>query len=600
MANTILKKVHVNYLAVTPISEILFKPNLLNSHFAFLADKQDYANVYKKAFVAAHKQGNKNKNMQSTRLPFVRKLGQLKPLAGHEIKNSPLYKTGFKNGGIHGLLDPNDSILYFLPLKLIPNWKITTNKDAATKCGLTKFRCKLLTKIYPLGMVSYQMRLSFLFENGIDIEQFIHLLSNLKTTGIMHRHGESVDPNSVIKTMHDTLLLDLAKNTDLIKNKSVQEIHRIIMIEDAVGPIDRQTNRKELAALISLQNESSTLTDTFVSSRIDASFEGMRIGQFIIFHPQATILNPVGILVKNPEYKSYVMKCMRSNFTSIVEIATIAKNFSTAIQSILEKLISNPDLFGVEESTLATTVENLLQSKLFDEHLLNFTGGHNMLYDIIDKKIGISESTKSCVYNLGDLKEKLEKKMFTIPEQIEAGKIIADLDDIYKISKEIADKDPFQVAEQQTLASALSASASDTRNKLMAYMRKYNEMKNEPFAQQGEMLKLHTSIYSLILDTYRTDILPQFQQLTQKVLDNAEQIKKIANEKRTAKAAIESPDEVENNIRAAKDEIQSALQLKPSSEPISTISNFVVKVRPYAEKIIKAAKIALSIIAIFI
>ncbi len=600
MADTRLKKVHVNFLTVSPLLEILFKPNLLDGHFAFLSNKEDYANVYKKAFFDARKRDNTNVKISSTMLPFVRSLGQLKPLAGHEIKNSPLYRAGFKNGNLHRLLDPNEPALYLLPLKLIPNWRFSIDNQAAIKYGLTKFRCKPLAKIYPLGMASYQMRLSFLFENGIDIEQFVDLASNLKDARIMRRHGKPVDPDLVIQMMHKTLLSGLVKDAWLAEDISVQKTHRIITIGDVDGSIEQQTNRKELAALIGLANGISTLSDSFVSSHIGASFEGVRTGQFIMFHPKATILNPVDIKLRNPKYKSYVMKCMRSNFTSVVEIATLIKNFSTAVQSLSQKLIGNPDLFGVQRDTLATTVEKLLLSRLFDRHLLDFTGGHNMLYQIVDEKIGISKSTQSCVYYLAQLKETLEKKMFSIPEQIEAGKIVEDLDSIYRISKEIADKNPFQVAEQQTMASVLSESASDTRNKLMAYMKKYNEMRREPFAQQGEMLRLETSIYSLILDTHRTEILPRFQQLTQKVLDNAEQIKKVANEKRTAGDPIEPPDEIENNIKAAKSEIESALQSKLGDQPTSTISNFVAKVRPYTEKIIKAAKIALSIIAIFI
>ena len=57
---------------------------------------------------------------------------------------------------------------------------------------------------------------------------------------------------------------------------------------------------------------------------------------------------------------------------------------------------------------------------------------------------------------------------------------------------------------------------------------------------------------------------------------------------------------MERELTEAKSEIETAKQDSSTQETFSTVSGFVAKAKPYVEKIIKGANIALKLMALFI
>jgi hypothetical protein len=178
-----------------------------------------------------------------------------------------------------------------------------------------------------------------------------------------------------------------------------------------------------------------------------------------------------------------------------------------------------------------------------------------------------------------------------IQEQVEFDNIIRDLDRIFGVCKILVDENPMQLSDQLSLAKAVMNLSQSTRDDLRTSIEQYNDLQRKPFSSKEDTFKLKTYTYQLVLSTYRRDILPKFQELTEKILDKENDIKAIADEKRAKGVSVSTPPEIERSLKEAKDEVASVTHEGTGEETFSDITSFAGRATPYVEKIIKAANI---------
>ena len=80
-----------------------------------------------------------------------------------------------------------------------------------------------------------------------------------------------------------------------------------------------------------------------IENKIGSMFSGEYIDQFIRVQPSSSVIY-APYPSDDPKYNSYVEKCMRRNYTSIVEAVTVQNQFTKSTIGILKNLLNMRDL----------------------------------------------------------------------------------------------------------------------------------------------------------------------------------------------------------------------------------------------------------------
>jgi hypothetical protein len=161
-------------------------------------------------------------------------------------------------------------------------------------------------------------------------------------------------------------------------------------------------------------------------------------------------------------------------------------------------------------------------------------------------------------------------------------------------------KSPTQLSDQANLAKAISDTAQKTRDALRTAVDQYRELEGNPFPDQRDLFNLKSYINKLVLTNFNNEILLSFQNFIEGILDKKDQITDIVNQRRQTGHNVPPEPEVDSVLKQAKDEIASAKQNTTVNQTFDSISNFATKAKPYVEKIIKGAKIALTVMGMFV
>jgi len=590
------KKIHVNYVTTAPIVELLLKPNMIASPFSFLKNLKSYTDLYRKSFFHLHTIRNEKNPKGKIRNIYIKGLGKLEPIAGHELKNSPLYKA--KGGNISHILGKRGAGIRTLPMKSFSNWRITLESNLLEKDE--KFTCSPLVKIYPFGLVSYQVRIFLASKTGIDVKRFISLMKNIQELKVLDASGNKYSALSLIKKFHDTILENVITSGRMREDRIFSPVHRVVDISVMDGRLSTAKNDKELAAIIGLKQQWERLSTSYVEKYLGHFILGDYEGHFIFFHPLCTLIyapNPA----LDPMYDSYIGKCIRNNYTSIVEMATLQSHFSQVLRRPLLSRLEKPPITLEGKEKLQTWLDELttgydwmLQPEYFPRL---FKGAYEEFFDIIQESIGLERRTAENLKLISDIILKLKEVVTTLSiiDQVELGEIVNHLDEIYKICDTFSNENPLQLSSEVTLANAIKINSAKIRNSLMTQIEMYNDLGSEPFATKQEQFKLKSSIYNLVLSNYRTQILPNFQEFVEQILEKEDEVKSVSNEKREQGTIVPKEKEASQAINDAKELISEAKELQ-TSETFSEIKGFATKAKPYVEKIISAAKIVFTVL----
>lgn len=401
-----LKKVIISYMSVAPILEIVLNPDSINKPFLFFTNLKGYSIFYKECFIQQYKKGEKGQ--KNSRRRFVRGLGEFKTYAGHELKNLPLCKS--MGGNIDSILKRSNNDLLMFPFKLKPNWKIKLDPNIFNSKDV-QTQCMALVKMYAFGMISYEIRIRMKSDQGIDLEELIKMMSSVKDRDVLITNKGKFNALSIIKKIDETIRKDIIDKEFVPNETEFSKIHRILSINSADSTLDPEKNRKELAALVGLMLQWNKLSKHYIKTHLGRSLAGIFEDQFFFFHPSCTIIYPANPATK-PKFNAYIRKCLRTNFTSIVETATIQRQFADSMEKFLQKALDKSPYTPKQEEEFRIlldrikTAENLLINEYFDNY---FVGAHQDFFHIIQEMIGLKKITKKSLNKLNNFKKEVLK-----------------------------------------------------------------------------------------------------------------------------------------------------------------------------------------------
>ncbi|MFX0116459.1 MAG: hypothetical protein ACFFB3_18055 [Candidatus Hodarchaeota archaeon] len=394
-----ISKVHLNYVTSAPILEFLIEPKAVHPIYSFFTNLDDYVERYRTIFLQSHRRRIGRNTVVRQRSPFLKGLGQLETLSGHEVRNLPMFRS--MGGNISYVLGYLKQQRGMIPMKLLPKWKIRLAANTREKGHLLKdshgFSCNPLIKIYPFGIVTYQIRVYLRSEEPLSIDSLISLMKDIQENPILNAINKGkFSATSLTEEFHSIVLSNIVKDKCTKEDYEKKTLHRILTINEMENGANFLSKKRELAAMNRLEFSWEELTDSYAEKNAGKGFVGKWNGQFFNYHPACTILGCHVVKFKKPEWESFLKKCLRKNFTSIVEATTVQSKFADACRKRIERLRRNSAGSKEEgvESPLLSKIKHgewLLERRLYSQH---FHNEHQVLYKIIDETTGLEKKLK--------------------------------------------------------------------------------------------------------------------------------------------------------------------------------------------------------------
>ena len=420
-----VSEINVNYLNVAPISEIFFEPEAIAKPFSFFTDFDKYFELYERSFLDLYRVRTKVTKSKTVRFRFIKSLGELRPLGGHEVKTLPRFRE--VGGKMKTVLARSRTIYPLLPMKIVPNWRISVNQQAFSYLGaFKKARCYPLIKIYPLGTVSYQTRFYFAFEQGINLSDLIFLLEQIDNKKVLITNKGEFSAKSLVVKFHEKLLKDFVAGKPVPDDITFSQTHRILTLKKIEGDLSVDSNRNELVGLAELEPRWESLATKHVEKRLGkrrtGGYDGVLSGkyneQFFTILPSCTIIYPI-----NPwkyerdraKFDSIVKKIIRTNFTSIIEAATLQSQFVKTLDNYLMNALKEPKYTQTRKTQIRSQLGRIERIDMFlDSGYLAkwLKGGHEDFFHKIEKRIGLKRRLNESLKKLNKLKARMkEEKM---------------------------------------------------------------------------------------------------------------------------------------------------------------------------------------------
>lgn len=371
VASLIFKDVHLNALSALSLPEILLKPGELQGPFRFLGSSIDSNRFYVSLFSQQYaSRTGKTIGPRTTpvRAPFVKGLGALQPLAGHEIRNQPPYKEW---GGRITLLAP----ISVLPLKIRPNWTITIQPERIKKLKLSEVHCRLIAKVYPFGAASYQFRVRVKSTRGFDLDGLVEFLRSVTQEDALLVGKNRFSLAHLVMAVHSKIHTDIAGKETSIKTTNLPLIHRVVTLHETEPVFDPKTHSKELAAIVGLEPNWRIAPQANVEKYSGTALAARYENQFFTFHPESTILYPAQW--PPPKRLDYARELLRDNFAAVLEFARVERILADDMIELLRALRTAPSLSFDQIQELRGTIPRVRErTRVLDLDGGNYWGKH--------------------------------------------------------------------------------------------------------------------------------------------------------------------------------------------------------------------------------
>jgi hypothetical protein len=415
-------EINVNCLNVVPISEFFLEPKAIAKPFSFFSDFDKYFELYERSFLDLYRVRKEKADPKTVRFRFVKGLGALRPLSGHEVKTFPIFRG--MGGKMKFISTHSRTMSAILPMKILPNWKIDVNQQALKPLDdFKKARCSSLIKIYPLGIVSYQTRFYFTFEHGINLSDLIFLLEQIDRKKLLITNKGGFNAKSLIHKFHELILKDFVIGKPMVSDMTFSQTHRILTIKKVEGDLSVDVNKNELVGLSELEPRWESLAAKHVEDRLgkrktgdyDGVLSGKYVGQFFTILPSCTIIYPINPWKYEHEkakFDTIVKKIIRTNFTSIIEAATIQSHFAKTLDNYLMKAIKEPKYTQTRKKQLLSQLDRIEQIEwLLDSSYLKkwLKGGHESFFNKVEKRIGLKRRLRESLKKRDKLKDRMKE-----------------------------------------------------------------------------------------------------------------------------------------------------------------------------------------------
>jgi hypothetical protein len=377
-------------------------------------------------------------------------------------------------------------------------------------------------------------------------------------------------------------------------------IHR--MIAPMGPPIDMDLKRhgQELAGLIALEVAWQRLSGQFVAHRLCNTFPGKIERQFLVFHPACTFLytdNPAN----SEKHVRYIQKACFHNLREVVVMGLLQRFFLDRIECIFNHLRSQRATSLPERASIEESIERLASVPLYnpDWVRLRLDGGHRMVFDKIHATLGIGKRAQQVINSRGALEGILYPggvKVVSIAEQKYATQALGQLDEIARISGQIADRAPFGFGDQTVLAKVLNTSAGKVRDDLKATLDGYADM--SPLAPENMRLQYLSHINHLVLTDYRQEILPEFEKLVTSLAKESDKLKAAAEDSRRKGTPVPPPEKIEASLKEVSRDVAGLRGADTAAGGDTGFDTFVERASPYVSGLLKVGRAILTILGV--
>lgn len=568
------------------MADVIYDPDKLTKPFSFLKTREDYFDHYWSLFIGLYeyRKARRGAAVKAPKLPFFREIGCTTPLAGNEVRHSPPYKNW--GGAVYRLAK-----LAMLPYKTRPNWKIALDPTLVKKFKLSEFRCRPLVKLYPFGVVAYQVQIRMKSKKGIVLDDFIDLMKAINRDHVLLAKKSKYSVRGLASAFHTRILRDILREEDEEHMDIPVQVHRIITMNETNPKLDPATNQRELAAIVAMEQNWHQLSESFVQKHQGRVFEVKYNDQFFIFHPECTLIYPARF-ARKPKYEAYVRTCLRNNFASVLEFAMIENVLASDLSSKLPQVSAISD-YSFEQIQKLKEMIARLQDRLkpFDPHWSQYWGNHlggihKRLFSTASSFPSWQSSTKRLLSKLNELRT----MSLDFGELAAVREIAKSAHDASSTLDELQKKaEPFGIdsASIETLAVAARKIEEGLTNSVKGL--------NEINARAGTMNQLQTDELNKVayrntimeeFHCYKTDFLPQYEDLVVSLVRQPTQPSGPSGEQATT-ASVKSV----SDLAEAKNLVGEALKAKSKLQQVyDSVATFYHDAKPYIAPLVLAAK----------
>jgi hypothetical protein len=194
------------------------------------------------------------------------------------------------------------------------------------------------------------------------------------------------------------------------------------------------------------------------------------------------------------------------------------------------------------------------------------------------------------------LEEECKYRQQSHYNQIYANEVMGQLDEIARISGQIADKSPFGFGEQTNLAKALHDSAGKVRIEMTATLDGYADLR--VLAPDYLRTQYRSEINRLVLDKYKQEILPEFEKLMTSLAQEPGKLKAAAEDSRRKGAPVPTPEKMEASLKEISQDVAGLRGSEADVGDHTRLDVFVEKAKPYVDGLLKVGRAILTILGV--
>lgn len=612
-----LNKVHLTFIQAGFVSSVILDTPSIRGRFRFLANLDEYAHGYSDHFrkqlnynldKIAQNGVRKRGSISRPGLPFIRNYGEVRPLPGNELRIRAL--RGLRGGGDIGsveisLTDSNG----LAPYRIGSNWNISVNKKTKEAFGGVKqARVALSTRILPLGLLWHSLDIFLARISSFDVDHLIAGMNELMNhDSLTVRRGASIFDycaEGCIREAHRAVLATLTEKPSS-HDLELSDIHRMIAPMGLPVGIDLNRHRRELVGLIRLESSWQKLSSSFIQDQLKDTFPGKFENQFLVFHPACTILytaNPAkSEHAESEKHVMWVQKACFHNLREVVAMELLQRYFLGRVHRIFSQLARQEGGSFSSPLIVEESIESLSRVPLYNPEWVpeRLCRGHRTVFHGIDSALGIRRIAEKVVNSRRVIDLKLYRgggKVVSIAEQQYAREVVGQLGEIARISGEIADKSPFGFDKQTLLADTLRGEASTLQAKLDAQIDLLANIALD--APEYERTKSAAQLNRLVLQDYGRGILPKFDELITSLAQDPDKLKAAVEDSRKKKAAVPSAENVDASLKEVAQNLEDVKRAKAGLQGETRLDNFVRKVKPWADGLLKVAGAILTALGV--
>ena len=488
------------------------------------------------------------------------------------------------------------------PYRVNANWNISINgsTDAAFG-GVKRGHVTLSTRIMPMGLLWHSLGISLTPISSFSVDHLVAGMNALMDcNSLTVKRGADVAEYSVPECINDAHRSVLATLTCKPSSDDVKlsETHRMIAPMGAPVGMDMERHGHELAGLITREVQWQRLSAQSVAGRLRDALPGKFERQFLVFHPACTFLytdNPA----KSEKYVRYIQKACFHNLREVVAMGLLQRYFLNRVEYILNDLSRERVGSLPEKARLESTIDELARVPLRDPEWVRrkLAGSHRMVFDKISASLGIGQQAQRVTDVIRILERTLYpggKKVVSIAEQEYAYRVVGHLSEIRAISAKLADRDPFGFSDQVASARALHNRSGHVADNLKSVLDRYADLSY--LVGEHELVQYRMQINKLVMDDYRLEILPKFEELMLSLGQEPGKLRTAAETLRQKDSKVPSVEKIEATLSEVSKDVGKIRDAKADIGDETEFSSFVEKAKPYVDGLLKVGRAILLVL----